>query len=131
MAHARFRDAQNPIGNHIPGAPKQVLSTGISFDRGHGWFGGSRFTFLGTRPLIEDGSQNSSPTLTLDARLGYTFNSHWKVTADGFNLLNRKDSDIDYYYTSRLKGEPAAGVNDDHFHPVEPIQGRLTLSYTW
>jgi hypothetical protein len=131
MDHARFRDAQNPIGNHIPGAVKQVLSTGVSFERDHGWFGGSRFRFFGPRPLIEDGSQNSKATCSLSARVGYKFKSNWKVTLEGFNLLNRKDSDIDYYYASRLKGEPAAGVADDVFHPVEPIQGRLTLTYTW
>jgi pyruvate kinase len=39
----------------------------------------------------------------------------------------RKASDIDYYYQSRLRGE-VAGVNDVHFHPVEPRTVRLTLS---
>jgi hypothetical protein len=44
-----------------------------------------------------------------------------------FNLLNRKDSGIDYYYQSQLRNE-AAPVGDIHFHPVEPISFRLTLS---
>ena len=39
---------------------------------------------------------------------------------DVVNLFNRKGSDIDYHYASRLKGEPAEGVGDIHFHPVEP-----------
>ena len=46
---------------------------------------------------------------------------------DVFNLFDRKASDIDYDYTSRLKGEPAAGVDDIHFHPVEPRSVRVTL----
>jgi hypothetical protein len=47
---------------------------------------------------------------------------------DVFNLFNRKASDIDYYYVSRLQGEPAEGVADTHFHPVEPRSVRLTLT---
>ena len=34
----------------------------------------------------------------------------------------------DYYYVSRLPGEPAAGVADRHFHPLEPLAFRLTLA---
>ena len=45
-----------------------------------------------------------------------------------FNLLDRKASDIDYYYTSRLRGESPAGVDDTHFHPVEPRTARVTLT---
>jgi hypothetical protein len=50
------------------------------------------------------------------------------VTVDAFNLLDRHDSDITYYYTSHLPGEPAGGVNDFHSHPVEPISARVTLT---
>ena len=55
-------------------------------------------------------------------------NKTWTIQAEVFNLLNRKDSAIDYYYTSRLPGEPAAGVDDIHFHPVEPISFRIGLT---
>jgi len=34
---------------------------------------------------------------------------------------------IDYYYESQLRNE-AAPVSDTHFHPVEPISFRLSLS---
>jgi hypothetical protein len=44
-----------------------------------------------------------------------------------FNLFDRKASDIDYFYASRLRGEAAGGVEDRHFHPVEPRSFRLTL----
>ena len=42
--------------------------------------------------------------------------------------MNTQASQIDYYYVSRLPGEPAAGVDDRHFHPVEPLAFRLTLA---
>ncbi len=48
---------------------------------------------------------------------------------EGFNLLNSKVSNIEYYYASRLPGEPAGGVNDVHFHPVEPLTFRLGFMY--
>jgi hypothetical protein len=43
------------------------------------------------------------------------------------NLFDRKVDDITYFYTSRLQGEPAEGVADKHFHPVEPRTLRLSL----
>jgi hypothetical protein len=45
------------------------------------------------------------------------------------NLLNSRDHDITYFYASRLPGEPAGGVEDIHFHPVEPRTVRLYLTY--
>ena len=49
---------------------------------------------------------------------------------DGFNLLNQNASQIDYYYASRLRGEIGVvdGVNDIHFHPLEPASVRLTVT---
>jgi hypothetical protein len=45
-----------------------------------------------------------------------------------FNPFDSRASDIDCYCTSRLKGEPAAGIDDMHFHPVEPRNFRVTAS---
>jgi hypothetical protein len=39
-----------------------------------------------------------------------------------------KVSDIDYFYTSRLPGEPAGGVDDIHTHPAEPREFRLSIT---
>ncbi|MGK5052028.1 hypothetical protein [Janthinobacterium sp. RB2P8] len=47
------------------------------------------------------------------------------------DVFNKRASDIDYYYASRLPGEAADWVNDRHFHPVEPRSARLTLSYAF
>jgi hypothetical protein len=45
------------------------------------------------------------------------------------NALSSEASDIQYFYASRLRGEPAEGVDDVHFHPVEPRQLRLSLRW--
>jgi hypothetical protein len=49
------------------------------------------------------------------------------VKVEAFNLLDRKVSAIDYYYTSRLHDEPAGGVDDIHFRPAEPRSVRISL----
>ena len=68
----------------------------------------------------------SASTTTLNGRVGYKISPSVRIELDGFNLLNRKASAIDYDYTSRLSGEPAAGVNDIHFHPIESRSFRVT-----
>jgi hypothetical protein len=129
LAYTRARFTDYSIdGDLIPGAPSFVASAGITLGSDIGWFGALRLRSLGARPLISDGSAYSSPTTTLNARVGYVFDSGIKVNLDAFNLLNTQASQIDYYYTSRLPGEPAAGVADRHFHPIEPLAFRLTLA---
>jgi outer membrane receptor protein involved in Fe transport len=37
------------------------------------------------------------------------------------NVLNQRYSEVQLFYTSRLPGEPAQGVNDIHFTPGAPF----------
>lgn len=129
-SRARFTD-YDPVGQHVPGALETVVAAGAAYDSPRGVFGSLRLRYFGPRPLIEDNSIRSKATTLLYARLGYTVSRNNKVSLDVFNLLNTKASDIDYYYTSRLPGEPSAGVNDVHFHPAESRSVRVTLSTTF
>jgi hypothetical protein len=45
------------------------------------------------------------------------------------NLLDSTDADIQYFYASRVAGDAPGGVEDLHFHPVEPRQVRVTASW--
>jgi outer membrane receptor protein involved in Fe transport len=126
FARARFSD-NDPAGNRIPGAIEGVVSAGASVDHPSGWFGGVRLRYFGPRPLIEDNSVRSSSSTLLNGRVGRKVGSRSRVSLDVFNLLNSKVSDIDYYYTSRLPGEPAAGVDDIHTHPAESRSLRLSF----
>lgn len=47
------------------------------------------------------------------------------------NAFDAKSADITYFYTSRLQGEPAGGLDDYHVHPVEPRQVRVSLRYAF
>ena len=48
---------------------------------------------------------------------------------DLLKFLNSKDHHIEYFYISRLRGEPLEGFADRYFHSFEPRQLRLTLSF--
>ena len=124
--NARFT-SPDPVGNHVPGAVEGVGSLGATVDNVGPYYGGILMRYFGSRPLIEDNSVRSRPTELLEARIGYKLTDSVRLQLDGFNLLNRKDSNISYYYESQLKGE-AASVNDIHLHPIEPRFFRLTLS---
>jgi outer membrane receptor protein involved in Fe transport len=127
VTRARFTDV-DPAGDRIPGAPAWVVSGGLVFGEKTGWFGAVKARYFGPRPLIEDNSVRSNAATVVNARLGYKFENGLRIQLDAFNLLNSKDHQIDYYYVSRLPGEPADGVADRHFHPVEPLSLRLTMA---
>lgn len=125
-ARARYRDS-DPVGNRIPGSIEGVASLAMSIDHLGPYYGGLQLRYFGPRPLLEDDSVRSRSTATLNGRIGYKITPKVTVNLEGYNLTNRKDSAIDYYYTSRLPGEPAGGVNDIHFHPIESRSFRINL----
>ena len=127
FARARFRHP-DAAGNRIPGAVEGVASLAVAFDNLGPWFGALQLRYFGPRPLLEDNSARSKSTATMNARIGYRFNPKIRVEVDGFNLTNRRASGIDYFYTSRLPGEAAAGVDGVHFHPIESRSFRLSLA---
>ncbi len=126
FARARFRGF-DPAGNRIPGAVEGVASLALAVDKVGPYFGALQLRYFGPRPLREDNSVRSRGTATLNGRIGYKFNPKLKLELEGFNLTNRKDSAIDYFYQSQLRGE-AAAVRDIHFHPIESRTFRLTLT---
>ncbi|NNG22870.1 TonB-dependent receptor [Telluria aromaticivorans] len=128
-AHARSRGG-NPAGDRIPGAVEGVAQLGLSVDRAGPWSGALRLRYFGPRPLIEDDSVRSQASVTLNGRIGYRIGKDLRLELEGFNLGNRRDSAIDYYYASRLAGETEA-TDDIHFHPIEPRSFRITLVKNW
>ncbi|KRR23561.1 TonB-dependent receptor [Bradyrhizobium retamae] len=124
---ARFTDV-DPAGNFIPGAPAWVGSGGVTFGGEAGWFGTLRGRYFGPRPLIEDDSIRSQSALIFNARAGYKFDNGLRLQLDVLNLFNAKTNQIEYYYLSRLPGEPMGGIADRHVHPAEPLAVRLTVA---
>jgi hypothetical protein len=125
---ARFTD-RDPAGAEIPGAVRQVASVGASMNDLHRVSGGFRVRYLGPRPLIEDASVRSRRSLLVNLEAGYRLAPRTRIVLDVVNLFDSRDSDIDYYYTSRLPGEPAQGVDDIHTHPLQPRTARVSLRF--
>jgi hypothetical protein len=127
FSRARFRD-EDPAGDRIPGAIEGVASLGLSIiDRG-GLSGELRYRYFGPRPLIENDTVRSEASNLVNARVGYRLSPRLRIDVDMFNVLDAEVSDIDYFYTSRLPGEPAEGFDDVHFHPVEKRTLRLAFT---
>lgn len=125
-SRARFTDI-DPSGNYVPEAVNRVVSAGATVDDFHGTFGSLRWRYFGPRPLIEDDSVHSTATSLVNLQAGYRMTKTARIAFDVFNVLNAAHSDIDYFYTSRLPGEPLAGVDDIHFHPTLPRTARVNL----
>lgn len=125
-SRARFTD-DAPEGARIPGAVATVASLGVTVEPTHRVFGSVRLRYFGPRPLIEDDSVRSEATRLVNAQAGYQVRRGLRVAVDVFNLTNARASDIDYFYTSRLPGEPEEGVDDIHFHPALPRTARVSL----
>ena len=132
FSHARFRDS-SPDGDHIPGSIETAVAAGVRVHDLCGGFSGElRVRYFGPRPLLEDDDVRSDATTLVSAKLGYQLTETWGASVEIFNLLDQDESEIDYYYASRLPGEPAGpdegGVNDVRFHPVPPISFRAAVT---
>jgi outer membrane receptor protein involved in Fe transport len=127
LSRARFRD-DDPAGPFVPGAIERVISGGVTLVDWGPWSGSLQVRHFGPRALVEDASVRSQATTLANLRTGYRLSRQWSAALDVFNVFDRRASDIDYFYASRLRGEPVAGVEDVHFHPVEPRTLRFTLT---
>lgn len=110
----------------IPGAVGTVVGGGAVLDLDPLTLA-ARLRHFGSAPLIEDGSVRSEPTTLVNLSGAYA----WRdvtLTLELLNALDARDADISYFFESRLPGE-AAGVEDIHFHPVEPRQLRASVRY--
>ena len=126
LSHARFTDG-DPAGDHIPGAVATVVSAGATVDTVRNVFGSVRWRYFGPRALVEDDSVRSKATSLVNLTAGYKLTSSIRVALDVFNLFNAADSDVDYFYKSRLPGEPISGIDDLHIHPTVPRSARVSL----
>jgi len=117
----------NPAGQYVPEAVGTVVSAGATVDNLHRTFGSLRWRYFGPRALIEDNSQRSKATSLFEIEGGYQLAKKLRVTVQVFNLLNSAMSDIDYYFVSRLPGEPVGGLPDVMTHPTLSRSARITL----
>jgi hydrogenase/urease accessory protein HupE len=116
-----------PGGTRVPEAVGAVISSGITLRDWNGFSASLRLRYFGPRDLTSDGIYRSDATILLNAEAGYQINKTWRIFAEFLNLLDSRDHDIDYAYTSRITPSTAPAFTDV-FHPVEPFQVRIGLT---
>ena len=127
---AEFSD-DDPVGSRIPGSITNTVAAGVSLNDLGRFSGSIRWRYFSDIPLVEDDSASWSSSSLVSAAATYRLTERLELRLDVFNLLDSEESDVEYYYASRLPGEPAAGVEDVHFHPAESRAGRLGARWTF
>ncbi len=124
-SYARSTDLP-PGQDYIANALESVISAGVVGHYGRA-SAAIRLRHFGPYPIIEDNSVRARPLTVVNARVGFDF-GRIELAADLINALDSRDYEIEYYYASRLAGEPIDGVNDRHLKPIEPRQLRLSAT---
>jgi hypothetical protein len=127
VTRARYDD-DAAGGDRIPNALDYVLTAGATVRLTLNSSAELTVRRLGPAALVE-GNSARSPTATV-ANLSYNIRfGRTGFSVEGLNVFGSHDNDITYFYASRLPGEPAQGVDDFHFHPVEPRQLRAGVRF--
>jgi outer membrane receptor protein involved in Fe transport len=124
-ARPRYLD-DDPAGHDIANAVQRVANFTFAWRHLGSWSGAMGVRYIGAAPLIEDNSVRSSSSVTANLHVNRQLSNDLDIAFDMMNLTDRKNNDISYYYTSRIAGEPLAGVNGLHVHPAEPRTIRVT-----
>ena len=110
-AHTEFNDFPDPndptnnlAGNSFPFAPEWTANAGFDYEAANGIFGGLDVSYQSASYSDQENlDQNEVKARTLvNARLGYAFNEHWRLSLNARNLL-----DEDYY--TFLNRSPSGG----------------------
>jgi hypothetical protein len=154
--HARYKtpfdDGTGHLGEYLPNAPSATGSFNVYLRNLGPWSGGLEYRYLSGFPLSSGPCANSAvvtdfpgysscanaPTAQgqvngsgygeWNADVHYALEGGWGASLGIYNLLDKKADAMQYWYVDRLQGEPADGRADVHFHPLEPLTVRLTLS---
>ena len=129
LVDARFKVDQGG-GREIPGAVESTFTLGANAVFENGFSASARLRYLGEAPLVEDGSITADDSLLVNVGVAWA-NDGIELRLDAFNVFDSDDDDIAYFYASRLAGEPAGGIEDVHFHPLEPRTLRASINYSW
>ncbi len=145
---------QNPYGKEVPEAVRWVVAAGAALQDYKRFSASLRLRYFGPRPLTSDAIYTSPSTALVNLGGSYKINKNWSLWGEVLNLFNRRDHDVDYAYVSQIT--PAAGLGLPStppttlagqeqvasavianaaftrvMHPVEPVQARFTLRYSF
>lgn len=119
-------------GPFIADAPNFIYSAGVLVDNLRGWSGGLQWRRLGTHSLSDgDEFPQDKGYSEFNLDVSYALEGSWKLGVSVFNILDSKDAAAEYYYTTRLPGEPSEGVLGFQTHPLEPRSARFSVTKTF
>lgn len=117
---------------YIADAPNFIYSAGILIDKLGPWSGSLIWRRLGTHRLNDGEAEPTDKGYSeFNLDVGYALPHGWRLGVGLFNLFNSHDEAADYYYTSRLPGEPADGITGFQTHPLEPRSARFSVTKTF
>ena len=116
-----------PGENAIPDAHDLVAAAGLTYHVPNGWTTSLRVRHFSDATLTKDESVKKDSSTLIHFGVSYEQDS-WELGLDVFNLLDREDEDIAYWFESRLPSE-AVAVEDIHFHPSNKRAIRVLLKY--
>ncbi|MEP7349913.1 MAG: TonB-dependent receptor [Sphingorhabdus sp.] len=123
---AKSRFADLPKGtNFIPGALRSSGELGVATHSDR-WNASLRIRHLGPHALNESNSAKGSAATLANARVAFT-PGNWAFSLELLNAFDSEEHDVDYFYPSRLPGEPAEGVEGYNSKIVEPRQIRIGM----
>ena len=118
-------------GPYIADAPNFIYSAGILVDDLHHFSGGLQWRRLGTHSLSDGDKEPTDKGYSeFNLDIAYALPHGIRLGVSVFNIFDSHDNAADYYYTSRLQGEPAAGITDFQVHPLEPRSARFSITKT-
>jgi hypothetical protein len=128
-AYTDARLEQAVDGNdEIPGALQSVISAGVHIQFNEELYSHLRLREFSDYPL--DGGETAAESTLFNLRVGYRLIKTLNVTLDILNVLNSKDHDVEYFYSSQLATEMMP-VDDHHYHIFEPRSLRLAIAYEY
>jgi len=125
QTHSRFDNS--PGAEFIPNSPDATGELGISaiFPA---YEASMRVRYHGGFPLVEDNSQRQEGHATINLRFAWK-PEPWTISFEILNVLDGKGEDMAYWYTSRLPGEPLAGIEGRLSRAEDPRTLRLGAKY--
>ncbi len=145
---------ENPYGKEVPEAVRWVVSAGATLKDLSRFSSSLRLRYFGPRPLTSDAIYTSPSTTLVNLQASYKFRTNWSLLGEVLNVFNRRDHDVDYAYVSQIAPASALGLPATPpttlagqelvanaidanaaftrvMHPVEPVQARFTLRYSF
>ncbi|WP_345146721.1 TonB-dependent receptor [Flavobacterium ginsengiterrae] len=114
--------------NYVELAPTFTSTGGIGIQTTNGFSCNLRYRYMHDRPANQDNSIVAQGYFVNDLVMGYQIKK-WSVNMQIQNLFNVKWNEAMFAQTTRLQGEPSAGIEELTFTPGTPMYIKAGITY--